>query len=79
MFLIVVLVIVGCVSVVVARTIQHGIGRRQLVENSHRSPSPSKRSAKAGLMTALLTVTAFVPLLLVAYLAIALLRHVLGQ
>jgi hypothetical protein len=30
-------------------------------------------------MTALLTVTAFVPLLLVAYLAIALLRHVLGQ
>jgi Fe2+ transport system protein B len=79
MFLIVGLVIVGCVSVVVSRTIQHGIDRRQLVENSYRSPSPSERSAKAGLMAALLTVAVFVPLLFVAYLAIALVRHVLGQ
>ena len=79
MFLIVVLVIVGCVSVAVARTTQRGIDRRQLVENSHRSASPSERSAKAGLMTALQTVAVSVSLLFVAYLAIALARHVLGQ
>ncbi len=78
MFLIVVLVMVGCVSVVVARTIQHGIDRRRPVEDGRRSPSASERSATAGVMTALLAVAAFVPLLVVAYLAIALVRHVVG-
>jgi hypothetical protein len=79
MFLIVVLVIVGGVSVVVARTIQQGIGHRQLIENNHGASSPSKRTAKAALMTASLTVAMFVPLLLVAYVAIGLVRHALGQ
>jgi hypothetical protein len=79
MFPIVVLVMVGCVSVVAARTTQRGIDRKQLVENSHRSALPSDRSAKPGLMTALQTVAVFVPLLFVSCLAIALVRHVLGQ
>jgi hypothetical protein len=42
MFLIVALVIVGGVTVVVARTIQLGIGNRQLIGNNHGSSSPSQ-------------------------------------
>jgi hypothetical protein len=79
MFLIVVLAIVGSVSAVVARTIQHGIGHRQLVENSQVASLPSQRTAKAALVTASLTVAISLPLLLVAYVAIGLVRHAVGQ
>jgi hypothetical protein len=79
MVLIVVLVVVGGVSYGVARTIRHGVGQRQLVGSGHRSSWPSERTATGALKTASLTVAVFVPLLYVAYVAIALVRHALGQ
>jgi hypothetical protein len=79
MFLIVVLVIVGGVSFVVARTIQHGIRQRQPIGNGHGSSSPSKRTTIGALTMTSLTVAVFVPLLFVAYVAIGLVRHALGQ
>jgi hypothetical protein len=79
MFLIVALVIVGGVSFVVARTIQHGIGERQPIGNDHGSSSPSKRTAIGALTRTSLSVAVFVPLLFVAYVVIGFLRHVLGQ
>ena len=79
MFLIVVLTIVGGVSVVVAHAIQQGIGHRQLVANNHGASSPSKRTATSALVMTSLAVAVFVPLLLVAYVAIGLVRHAFGQ
>ncbi len=79
MFLIVVLVIVGGVSVAVARTIQHGIGQRQSIGIDHGSSSPPMRTAISALTTTSLTAGVFVPLWFVAYVAIGLVRHALGQ
>ena len=79
MFLIVVLAVVGGVSVVVARTIQQGIGHGTLVENNHGASPPSRRTARPALVMASLAVAIFIPLLLVAYVAIGLIRHALGQ
>ena len=79
MFLIVVVVIVGSVSFVVARTIQSGVGQRQLVGSERGSASPPRRTANGVLMTTCLTVAVFVPLLFVAYVTIGLVRHALGQ
>jgi hypothetical protein len=79
MFLIVVLVPVGGVSVVVARTIQHGIRSRQLIGDGHGSAPPSRHTAPGALMTASLAVAVFVPLILVAYVGAAVVRHALGQ
>lgn len=79
MLLIVVLVIVGGVSFVVARTIQQGIGHGQLIGNATGASLRSKWTPRTALLTALLTVAMFVPLLFVAYVAIALVRHALGQ
>ncbi len=79
MLLIVVLVIVGGMSFVVARRIQHGIGSRQLARNGHGPSSASTHRAAGALMTASLTAAAFVPLIFVAYVGAALVRHVLGQ
>ena len=79
MFLIVVLAIVGTVSVVVASAIQQSIGHGQLVENNHGAVSPLKRTVKGALVIASLTVAIFVPLLFVAWVAIGLMRHALGQ
>ena len=78
MSLILVLAIVGGVSAVVAHTIQYGTSRRQLAEISHGT-TPSMRTAKSTLVTAALTPAVFLPLLLVAYVAIGLVRHALGQ
>lgn len=79
MILVVVLLIVGSVSVVVARTIVRGIGHRQLVESDLGASSPSHRTVTAAMTMASLTVGIFVPLFLVAYVAIGLMRHALGQ
>ena len=79
MRLIVVLAIVGGVSAVVARTIQQGITHGTLTRNNHGDSSPSKRTAKPALVMASLTVAIFVPLLLVAYVAIGLIGHALGH
>jgi hypothetical protein len=79
MFLILVLAIVGGVSVAVAHTIQHGTSRRQLAEMSHGTTSPSMRAAKFTLVTVSLTLAVFLPLLVVAYVAIGLVRRALGQ
>jgi phosphatidylglycerophosphate synthase len=79
MFLIIVLATVGCVSVVVARSIQQGIGHRQLIATNHGAMSPSQRKARATLVMVFLTAAIFLPLLLVAYVAIGLVRHAIGQ
>jgi hypothetical protein len=79
MRLVVVLAIVGGLSLAAARTILQGFSHRTLIGNNHRVSSPSKRRAKPVLVMASLTVAIFVPLLLVAYVAIGLVLHALGQ
>jgi len=66
-----VLTVVGGVSFVVARTIRHGIGHRQL-PGTERGPSlPTNRTAVGALITTSLTVVVSVPLLFVTYEALA--------
>ena len=79
MFPTVVLVIVGCVSVVAARRIRQGIDHRNLVENCHGDPLQSQWTARTAVVMAPLIVAIFVPLLVVAYVAIGVVRHALGQ
>ena len=79
MFLVVVLLIVGSVSFVVVRTIQRRNGQRHLVGNMHSASMPLGRAAMGALMTTSLTVAVFVPLMVIAYVSIALVRLALGQ
>jgi hypothetical protein len=75
MFLPLVLAIVGGVSLTASRAIQHGISNRQLARTGGGSPS----TAKSALIQASLGLAIFLPSLLVAYVAIGLVRHALGQ
>lgn len=79
MFLTVVLVVIGCVSVAVARRIRQGIGHRNLVEDCHGASLQSQWTARNAVVMASLIVAIFVPLLVVAYVAIGVMRHALGQ
>jgi hypothetical protein len=80
MFPVVVLMIVGGVSFFAARTIQQGIDHRHLIGNAPvGAPLRSKWTPRTALLTALLTVAMFVPLLFVTYEALALVEHGLGQ
>jgi ABC-type Fe3+ transport system permease subunit len=79
MFLIVVLLIVGSVSFVVVRTIQRGNGQRHLAGNEHGASLAPGRTAMGALMTTFLTVAVFVPLMVIVYGTIALVRIALGQ
>jgi len=78
-FLTIVLVIVGGVSFLVARTVRYGIGHGRLIGNDNGSSSPSRRTAIGTLMTISLTLAVFVPMWFVSYVAIALVGHALGQ
>jgi len=79
MFLVVVLVIVGGVSLVVARTIRHEFEQSHLIGIGHGGSLPPRRMPVGALMTASLTSAVFVPLLFIAYMAIASVRHAIGQ
>ena len=79
MFLVVVLAIVGGASFFAARTIQHAVDHGHLIGNVPGASLRSKWTPTTALLTALLTVAIFVPLLLVTYEALALVEHALGQ
>jgi hypothetical protein len=79
MFLIVVLVLVGGVSFVAACMLRHGSGQKQPIGNDPGFSLRSKWTAIGALTTTSLTVAVFIPLLFVAYVAIGLVRHALGQ
>lgn len=74
MFLILVLVNVGAASVGIARTIC-----RRLAEDDHGTARSLAPSARSRLVTVSLALGVFVPLLLVTYLAIGLVRHAVGR
>jgi hypothetical protein len=79
MVLVVVLAIVGGASFFAARTIEHAIGHRQFVANAPGASLRSKWTPTSILLTALLTMAIFVPLLFVTYEVLALVEHALGQ
>lgn len=79
MFLAVVLAIVGGGSYVAARTTLQHVGHRQLIGTTPGARVPSKRAPRTALLTAVLTVAIFVPLLFVTYEVLALAEHALGR
>jgi hypothetical protein len=79
MVLVAVLAIVGGVSFLAARTIQQRIGHGHLIGNAPGHSLRPQWAPRTAVLTALLTVAVFVPLLVVTYYALALVEHVLGQ
>lgn len=75
MFLLLVLAIVGGLSLAASRAVQHGLGHGQLA----RTGGGSSSTARSALVQASVSLVIFLPSLLVAYIAIGLVRHALGQ